>query len=122
MLTVTPSRTNAFDVEVFEQFIASRREPEWVTDLRRNAFEIYRELLVTELDPEEWKRVDIRAFRAEKFSIPTSTKPIATFDTLLADRAEFAGFITHIDTVSSQPKLDEERDEQSVNLRHAMRG
>ena len=108
MLTVTPSRTTAFDADAFEQFIASRREPEWVTDLRRNAFEIYRELLVTELDPEEWKRVDIRAFRAEKFSIPTSTKPAAAFDTLLADRAEFAGFITHIDTVSSQPKLDEE--------------
>ncbi len=114
MLTVTPSRTTAFDVDVFEQFIASRREPEWVTDLRRNAFEIYRELLASELDPEEWKRVDIRAFRAEKFSIPTATKPAAAFDTLLADRAEFAGFITHIDTVSSSAKLDEELAKKGV--------
>ena len=114
MLTVTPSRATAFDVDVFEQFIASRREPDWVTDLRRNAFEIYRELLASELDPEEWKRVDIRAFRAEKFSIPTATKPAAAFDTLLADRAEFAGFITHVDTVSSPAKLDEELAKKGV--------
>ncbi len=108
MLTVTPSRTNTFDVDNFEQFVASRREPEWVTDLRRNAFEIYRELLVTELDPEEWKRVDIRAFRPEKFSIPTAVKPAAAFETLLADRADFSGHITHVDGVSSPVKLDDE--------------
>jgi Fe-S cluster assembly protein SufD len=118
MLTAIPSRTTAsntaFDAKTFETFLASRREPAWVTERRRNAFEIYRELLATELDPEEWKRVDIRAFRPEKFAIPASAKPAAAFGTLLADRAEFAGVVSHVDGVCSQSKLDEEWTNQGV--------
>jgi len=58
MLTAQPIRTPTsnvatFDREGFESFLASRREPAWLTDRRRSAFEIYRELLSTELDPEE---------------------------------------------------------------------
>ena len=114
MLTATPPRTSSFDAAGFEQFLASRHEPSWVTDLRRGAFETYRELLVTDLDPEEWKRVDIRAFRLEKFAIPTATKPVAAFGTLLADRTEFGGVVSHIDGGCSRSTLDEEWGKQGV--------
>ena len=114
MLTATLPRTATFDAEAFEEFLLSRREPAWVTDRRRAAFETYRELLVTELDPEEWKRVDIRAFRSDRFSIPVKPQPEAVFGTLLADRAEFAGVVSHVDGFCSRTTLDKEWADQGV--------
>ena len=114
MLTATLPRTATFDAEAFEEFLSSRREPGWVTDRRRAAFETYRELLVTELDPEEWKRVDIRAFRSDRFSIPVKPQPEAVFGTLLADRAEFAGVVSHVDGFCSRTTLDKEWADQGV--------
>ena len=115
MLTVTPSQAS-FGIDAFESVLASRRVPTWMSDLRRHAFEIYRELLVTDLDPEEWKRIDTRAFRADKYAIPvpSSTSAVAAFETLLANRAEFAGFVSHIDGVSSPSSLDEDLVRQGV--------
>lgn len=114
MLTAASPRSTSFDAAAFEKFLATRNEPTWVTDLRRGAFETYRELLATELDPEEWKRVDTRAFRAEKFAIPTAVQPAAAFATLLADRAEFAGVVSHVDGVCSRATLDEKYRKQGV--------
>ncbi len=118
MLTAIPPRTTAsstaFDAQTFELFLATRREPAWVTDRRRRAFEVYHELLAAELNPEEWKRVDIRAFRPERFTIPAQAKSEAAFGTLLADRAEFAGVVSHVDGVCTVSKLDEEWAKQGV--------
>ncbi|RLS80343.1 MAG: Fe-S cluster assembly protein SufD [Planctomycetota bacterium] len=114
MLTAISSRTVAYDAETFESFLATRQEPAWVTDQRRQAFEVYRELLATELDPEEWKRVDTRAFRPEKFAIGTASQSAASFGTLLADRAEFGGIVSHVDGVCSVSKLDPDLASQGV--------
>ena len=46
--TINPSRVG-FDRSVFEQFLASRVEPEWITDARRSAYEIYEAKLANEL-------------------------------------------------------------------------
>jgi Fe-S cluster assembly protein SufD len=99
------TRPASFDAASFEQFLKTRREPEWVTGLRRHAFEAYRESLVTELDPEEWKRVDIRAFRSDKFAIPAAAHSSTAMETLLADRAEFAGAVSHVDTTCTRTTL-----------------
>jgi Fe-S cluster assembly protein SufD len=65
--TVTPPAT--FNQEAFDNFLAQRDDPEWVIELRKQAFEIYNEKLCEPLDPEEWKRVDLRIFQPEKFAI-----------------------------------------------------
>ena len=114
MLTATSPRSTSFDAGAFEQFLATRNEPAWVSDMRRRAFETYRELLVSELDPEEWKRVDIRSFRPERFSISAASQTSAAFGTLLADRAEFAGVVSHVDGVCSRATLDEKYRKQGV--------
>jgi len=111
-----PARQTAFDAAAFERFLTTRTEPGWATELRRRAFEAYREALVSELDPEEWKRVDIRAFRPEKFAIQTASKSAASVETLLADRAEFAGVVSHLDGVCTRATLDEKWGKQGVLL------
>jgi Fe-S cluster assembly protein SufD len=114
MLTASSSRSASFDAASFDQFLATRNEPAWVTDLRRGAFETYRELVVTELDPEEWKRVDLRAFRPEKFSIPSKSQSAAQFETLLAHRAEFSGVVSHGDGTCTHSSLSEKYQKQGV--------
>eukprot|EP00475_Leptophrys_vorax_P020952 TRINITY_DN28703_c0_g1_i6.p1 TRINITY_DN28703_c0_g1~~TRINITY_DN28703_c0_g1_i6.p1 ORF type:complete len:391 (-),score=10.19 TRINITY_DN28703_c0_g1_i6:54-1226(-) len=104
----------AFDNAAFETFLASRTEPAWVTEARRNAFEAYRESLLSELDPEEWKRVDIRAFRPEKFAIPSASTSTQALETLLADRAEFAGVVSHLDGACTRATLAEKWAQKGV--------
>lgn len=104
----------AFDAASFETFLATRTEPAWVTEARRKAFEAYRESLLSELDPEEWKRVDIRAFRPEKFAIPSASTSTQALETLLADRAEFAGVVSHLDGACTRATLAEKWAQKGV--------
>lgn len=113
-VTLTTVRPTSFDAASFEQFLATRTEPAWATDLRRRAFEAYREALVSELDPEEWKRVDIRAFRPEKFSIQPASTATGALETLLADRAEFAGAVSHSDGSCTRTTLSEKWAQKGV--------
>lgn len=97
MPAVTAIAATSWSAEALEALIAARGEPDWVAERRRAAFEAYIDLCTRELDPEEWKRVDLRAFRAEKFSLRSEVAVEATFATLMADRAEFAGVVSHVD-------------------------
>lgn len=96
-MSLSTSTSTAFDQQTFDAFLAARDEPGWVTELRREAFEIYQQKLDEPLDPEEWKRVDIRAFRPERFALHTGSQTARTFETLMADRAEFVGAVSHVD-------------------------
>lgn len=86
--TIDISRTG-FSAEVFEQFLATRSEPSWITDARRAAFDQYQSLLQSELDPEEFKRVDLRVFNAGKFRPSAGTVDSSSIATLLSDKTEF---------------------------------
>lgn len=98
----------------FEAFLESRSEPGWVTDQRRAAFALYQEKLGTPLNPEEWKRVDLRTFQPNRFSLTTAGTAPAQFETLLQDRAQFAGAVSEVDGRAVSVKLDENLVRQGV--------
>ncbi|MEQ9408963.1 MAG: Fe-S cluster assembly protein SufD [Fuerstiella sp.] len=97
-----------FSSEVFEQFLSTRDEPQWITDARRAAFTVYQQFLQEELDPEEFKRVDLRVFDASKFRTANSSSAEASLNTLLADEAEYGGSITHVDGGTVRSQLSDE--------------
>ena len=97
--------STGFDESSFETFLSTRNEPAWWTESRRRAFALYQEKLATELDPEEFKRVDLRTFRPEKFSLQPTGAAAENFDTLFKDRAEFAGQVAHVDGSCVQQDL-----------------
>jgi Fe-S cluster assembly protein SufD len=99
--------STGFDQAAFDAFLESRDEPGWVSDQRRQAFALYQEKLASALDPEEWKRVDLRAFKPSQYSIRAATGSTATFDTLLENRATFAGGVVHVDGGCISARLDE---------------
>lgn len=90
------TRRTGFDSDVFESFLKTRQEPSWVTESRRTAFEAYQTLLQEDLDPEEFKRVDLRIFNAGKFRPESGTADTSAVSTLLSDKTEYAGHITHV--------------------------
>lgn len=105
--TINISRTG-FDTEVFEQFLATRDEPQWITDARKAAYAKYEELLAEELDPEEFKRLDLRVFNAGKFRPAAEKDDAADVKTLLADETEYGGRIRHINGQMAESNVSEE--------------
>lgn len=104
-----------FDRAGFEGFLESRDEPGWVSDQRRLAFEIYQTKLNESLEPEEWKRVELRAFKPAQFGIhPTSATSGTGFTTLLEDKAKFVGSVVQVDGSCRSSQLDESLTKQGV--------
>ncbi len=97
-----------FDEQAFERFLAGRDEPGWVTDARRKAFLVFQEKSAAPLDPEEWKRVDLRTFRPANFHLESASSSATSFKTLMQHRGEFAGHVTHVDGRCSQSDLAED--------------
>jgi Fe-S cluster assembly protein SufD len=112
-MTTDISRTG-FDSETFEQFLVTRNEPSWITDARRAAYAKYEELLQQELDPEEFKRVDLRVFNAGRFRPAREPYDTSAVSTLLADKTEYGGQIVHVDGHTTQASVTEKITAQGV--------
>ncbi|WP_437206008.1 Fe-S cluster assembly protein SufD [Planctomicrobium sp. SH664] len=97
-----------FDRAGFDRFLAERGEPDWLQSLRREAFELYEEKLQEALDPEEYKRLELRTFRPEKFKFAPPATGESSFTTLMSDRAEFGGAVTHVNGRCTGSTLKEE--------------
>ena len=59
-----------FTPAAFDAFLASRNEPGWLTDLRRDAWARFSELGMPARNDEEWSRTDIRLFKLDRFGLP----------------------------------------------------
>lgn len=103
-----------FDSETFEEFLASRSEPDWITEARRAAFAAYEQRLAEDLDPEEFKRLDLRAFNAGRFRPTATPSDASSVSTLLADKTEYGGTIVHADGHTTQTEVLERITEQGV--------
>lgn len=103
-----------YDTETFEQFLSTRDEPSWITDARRVAYAKYEELLAEELDPEEFKRVDLRIFNAGKFRPAAEASVAGDVKTLLANETEYGGRIRHIDGQMAESSVSDEIAAQGV--------
>jgi Fe-S cluster assembly protein SufD len=107
-MTLTATKpTSGFSASAFQDFVESRVEPAWLTAQRRQAFDGYREKLSAGLDPEEWKRVELRTFRADQFQVKRDGAA-SGFGTLMQDRTDFAGSVVHVDGQCQRQKLTDE--------------
>ncbi len=113
-MTTTVSRTG-FTNETFEAFLASRREPAWLTDLRRQAWAKFNELSLPSRREEEWMRTDIRLFRFDKFGLPgelnAGAKPP---EALLTHGVDLGGHATTLNSRSFSGDLADEYRRQGV--------
>ncbi len=97
--------TTGFSQEAFDQLLASRDEPGWLTDQRKAAWKTFCEQSIPHQKEEEWMRTDIRLFKLDKFGIPTDgTGDAAT--PLLNEGVELGGSGSSINGVSKGIQLE----------------
>ena len=110
----TATMPSSFSTTGFEAFLESRHEPAWVTAKRSAAFEAYIDSLSRELDPEEYRRLDLRSFKADAYSLRPTPATEVQFSTLMQDRAEFGGAVVHVDGACMQSSLHADLAKQGV--------
>ncbi len=101
----------------FEAFLDSRNEPEWLQQKRRDAFALYEDYSKKDLDPEEFRRLDLRLFRPNDYRIRSTgddSSAAGQFNNLMTERGEFAGQVAHIDGKPVQSQVQAELTEKGV--------
>ena len=98
---VTTSTIAGFTEQTFEAFLRDRDEPAWLIQRRREAFARFQAFAWPSARDEEWRRTDIRGFRLDGFSPPSTEEPGAearsAFDDLWGTMSShYATGIEHI--------------------------
>ncbi|MDZ4688830.1 MAG: Fe-S cluster assembly protein SufD [Planctomycetaceae bacterium] len=109
--TAAPVRN--WSSEAFAEFLAARQESPWQSERRQFAFAAFEELLNSPLDPEEFKRIDLRALRPEKFALASAAQS-SPLSTLMQHRAEFGGTVSHVDGHPVQATLQQSLKDRGV--------
>ncbi len=83
----------------FDAFLATRREPAWVSEARIAAWNVFREMSLPARTDEEWRRTDLRGFQLDRFALPGPPAPdLPTPRALLTEGVELAGRLISVDS------------------------
>jgi len=95
-----------FSQQQFEAFLSTRREPDWLLERRRKAWQTFCQFAWPKRNEEEWMRTDIRLFKLDRFSLPL-TAPTQTVPStpLLAQGVELGGSSASLDSHSIRVEL-----------------
>src|SRR6056297_914823 len=111
---MSQATTTKWDAAGFDGFVAGRGEPEWLTTLRREAWQHADAMGWPERRHEEWMRTDIRMFRLDRYGMPTSDPPKLESNAQLREGVELAGQMRTVDSAVVSESLDESVAEQGV--------
>ncbi|MEE2825536.1 MAG: Fe-S cluster assembly protein SufD [Planctomycetota bacterium] len=112
MTTVTEDQI-AFDDAGFQSFLDARNEPDWLTELRRSAWQQFSQMEWPTKRDEEWMRTDIRLFKLNRFAMPAA--PLGPQPASVLDQGvDLAGRVVALDAVPQSSELDPEVAAQGV--------
>ena len=105
---------STFDQDAFDGFVASRNEPEWLTDLRQSAWKQFQQLPMPSRRDEEWMRTDIRLFRLDRFGLPTVGQKTELPAGTLSAGVALGGQLTSLNSHTVDCRFDEKWASQGV--------
>lgn len=70
MSTTSTLPASGFSADRFEAFLETRREPGWLLDARRTAWQRFQAMSWPDRSEEEWLRTDIRLFKLDQYALP----------------------------------------------------
>lgn len=111
---MTQTITNHFDAAGFDSFLAARNEPEWLRELRREAWQHAEAMQWPERRHEEWIRTDIRTFQLKKFGLPAAADLDVPTGAQLREGVDLAGAIETVDSHVTSESLEEAVKAQGV--------
>ena len=105
-MTLT-AQSLGFTTATFEEFLVSRREPTWVTDMRKSAWKSFTEKEWPNRREEEWIRTDIRLFNVDKFAAPTEATAGGELPkALLSNGVKLGGSTSALNSRPMESRLD----------------
>ncbi len=117
MTQTTDSQTTdslTFNQLGFDTFLASQKEPQWLTQMRCDAWQHFNAMRWPDRRHEEWLRTDIRAFQIDKFGIPATEAREVPSRAQLREGVELGGSIETVDSYIVSESLDAELANQGV--------
>ncbi|MBX3434063.1 MAG: Fe-S cluster assembly protein SufD [Pirellulales bacterium] len=100
-MTAATLKTTGFTREAFDAWLASRDEPGWLADLRRDAWRRFESLPMPSRTDEEWMRTDVRLFRLDRYALPSDLPAgVVAPAAVLAAGVELGG---HAVSLNSRP-------------------
>lgn len=106
-----------WNAEAFNTYVKQLGEPEWLVDLRQNAFEAFEEMGWPTRKEEEWMRTDIRGFSLKKFNPPKLDEVVdaATLPSgLLAEGVDIGGQVISLNGRTGRSTLSDELKAQGI--------
>ncbi|GAA4421967.1 Fe-S cluster assembly protein SufD [Bremerella cremea] len=113
----TAASIENWDAEAFNQYVKQLGEPEWLVNLRQEAFETFEGMDWPTRKEEEWMRTDIRGFQLKKFNPPNLNAPIDPASLsrgLLADGVDIGGQVVSLNGKTAVSSISEELKAQGV--------
>lgn len=98
----------AFDAAGFEAFNQARQQPQWLRELRQQAFEHFEAMEWPNRRSEEWIRSDLRLFQLKKYHPPMPAQHAVTPQHQLVEGVELGGQIETVDSIFLKGHLDED--------------
>ena len=115
MSTATENTKLTFSDEGFNEFLSQRTEPDWLTEMRRHAWQDYVDLPWPSNKDEEWMRTDIRTFRLDNFFLPAAAESTVEARTILSEGVDLGGTGAVCDGAATAPaQLDPKWSEKGV--------
>ena len=100
---MTVQIATGFTQEAFDEFLAARDEPGWLTDIRVAAWRQFNQLPMPSRQDEEWMRTDIRLFHLDHFGLPPAPGSADVPEGALRRGVELGGHLTTLNSHAAHP-------------------
>ena len=112
-MTNATENLTALDQDGFQSFMENRSEPEWISEMRRSAWDLFCQMGWPTRRDEEWMRTDIRLFKLNKFAMPAA--PLGSQPASVLDQGvDLAGRVVALDGLPQHSELDPDIAKQGV--------
>lgn len=117
LVTQTDTTPRAYDAAGFEQFISQLEEPQWLTEIRRSAWQAFEKSAWPDRKQEEWMRSDLRGFKLERYPLTTALSAAAQSAVIperLGEGVPTAGTLRTLNAYTQHEQLDAEWSQRGV--------
>jgi Fe-S cluster assembly protein SufD len=106
MSIIESTPQTGFTDDAYAAFLEGRREPEWLTGMRTDAWKAFNDLEMPNPRLEQWRRTDLRLFRMDRFGFPAASDlDINSCQPLLTERVDLAGRCVTVNSTAREARL-----------------
>ena len=99
--------STGFNQDTFDAFLSARREPQWLTAARREAWQAFLSRPMPTRSEEEWMRTDIRPLKLDRYPLISNDGNLPSSSPMLLENVDVGGKTSSVNGVARHGALDE---------------